>query len=379
MASVVRKRKSKFWYACFSLPDGRRRQVTTRTTDKKKAQKIAWASEEAARMKGTVDQARKIIAKVVEEIQGDVISQESCGDYFAKWKLRRQREVSPGTMARFLDVEKSLKESVGTTWDLPLSDLTPSQLSDWRDTLAGRLAPQTVNVYLKMIRQALNDAWNDGKISSSPAEKLKMMKIPKGGSAKKVFTAEQYLALIKVADSEWEGVIHAGAFTGQRLSDIVSMKVADIEFDWWRFQSRKTGLNLAIPLAAPFLNWYRRWLPERKIASEYVFPELQVKMHEYKGGLSNQFYRLMVTAGIVPPRDNHAVKGVGRSGRRASSELSFHSFRHTCTTWLKASGESESVAMAFVGHESKAVNRSYTHLPESTLLEAMKKMEKFSA
>ncbi len=382
MASVVRKRKSQFWYACFSLPDGRRKQESTRTTDKKKAQKIAWAAEEASRKKATAEQARKIISRVVEEINGELVSNETCAVYFERWKLRRSRELAQATLDRVGDVFKSLGGYLGTGWELPLSDLTQGQLAGWRDGLAARYAPVTVNVYLKIVKQALRDAWSDGILTESPAVKIKMLKTPKGGSGKKVFTTAQYLELIGHADGEWLGIIHAGAFTGQRLSDIVSMKLENIEDGWWRFKSRKTGAEMAIPLARPFVGWYGEWIRSRKIASAYVFPAAH-KIYESSKGkvgtLSNQFYRIMVSAGMVEARDNNVSLGVGRAGPRAASGLSFHSFRHTCTTWLKAQGEPESVAMAFVGHESKAVNRSYTHLPEASLLAAMKKMEKFAA
>ena len=382
MASVIKRRKSPYWVACYSLPDGSRLQRSTRTKDKSKAIQIAITAESAARNKVTSEAARAIISELVERIHGKPVSNESCGEYFARWVDRRSRELAAATVDRFGDVFKSLKEFLGTEWESPLSELTQVRIAGWRDELAGKYAPVSVNVYLKILKQALRDAWSDGILSESPAVKIKLLKVPKGGSGKKVFTTDQYFRLLEHAGEEWKGIIHAGAFTGQRLSDIVSMRLEDIDDCWWRFKSRKTGAEMAIPLAKPFVAWKLAWIKRRKIASAYVFPEAQATLARCGGkpaSLSNKFHRIMEWAGMAEVRDNHASKGVGRAGRRESSELSFHSFRHTCTTWLKAQGEPESVAMAFVGHESKAVNRSYTHLPESALLAAMKKMEKFSA
>lgn len=382
MASVVRKRKSQFWYACFSLPDGRRRQSSTRTTDKKKAQQIAWAAEEAARSKATEDQARAIISRVVEEIHGHPVSNETCGEYFDRWLVRRSRELAGTTIDRMGDVFRSLKGFLGKGWEKPLSELSQAQLADWRDGLAEKYAVVTANLYLKIVAMVLRDAWNDGKIVASPAEKLKALKLPRGGSSKKVFTPEQFQSLISVSDGEWRGMIIAGAFTGQRLSDIACMKLAEIDGDWWRFKTRKTGSELALPLAESFTDWISKWIKARKIASEFVFPDACASIVRCKGkpsSLSNQFYRVMSTAGLVPKRDNNVSKGIGRGGRRESSELSFHSFRHTCATWLKMQGVAESVAMGFVGHQTKAISRHYTHVPETELMAAMKKMERFSA
>lgn len=382
MASVIKRRKSPYWVACYSLPDGSRLQRSAKTKDKSKAIQIAIAAERASRNKITSEAAREIISELVERIHGKAVSHESCGVYFAGWMERRRRELAWTTLDRFKDVFKSLAGFLGVGWEGPLSDLSPALVADWRNELAGRYAPVTVNTYLKVLKQALRDAWIDGKISVSPAEKIQMLKIPKGARGKQVFTSEQYFALIAASAGEWTGIIHAGAFTGQRLSDIASMRVEDVDGDWWRFRSRKTGAEMAIPLASPFREWYRVWISGRKIASAQVFPVSQATLQKAKGkpgALSARFHRLMVAAGLAAERDHKGGKGVGRAGRRESSELSFHSFRHTCTTWLKAQGEPESVAMAFVGHESKAVNRSYTHLPESALLSAMRKIEKFAA
>jgi integrase len=267
-------------------------------------------------------------------------------------------------VARIGDVLKSLAGHLGTGWELPLSDLSQGQIAGWRDGLAGKYAPVSVNVYLKIAKQALRDAWTDGVLSESPAAKIKLLKLPRSGSGKKVFTTAQYFKLLEHGAGEWAGIIHAGAFTGQRLSDIVSMRLEDIGGCWWRFKSRKTGAEMAIPLARPFLAWFRDWIERRKIASAYVFPESQATLARCGGrpaSLSNQFHRIMELAGMADVRDRHAPKGVGRAGRRESSELSFHSFRHTCATWLKMQGVVESVAMGFVGHQTKAISRHYTH------------------
>ena len=383
MASVIKRRKSRYWVACYSLADGRRVQRSTKLQNKSKAIQMAIKLEEAARRNVSKATARKLMSELVEMIHGEVVSNESCAEFFTRWMARRRSEVSHATCQRFADVFQDLKAFLGKKgWEGPLSDLTSGTLSLWRDDLASRLSPQTVNIELKAVKQALKDAWVEGLIAESPAEKIKLMGIRKGGSGKKVFTTEQYFALLAVAEGEWRGIIMAGALTGQRLSDIVAMRRDQIDVDyWWRFESRKTGLQLDIPLARPFIDWYRDWIRERKIASEYVFPESQASVVAMKGKvgtLSNRFYRLMVLAGLVEARRNDKIVGNGRSGTRRHSAMSFHSFRHTCTTWLKAAGESESVAMAFVGHESKSVNRSYTHMPEDALLRAMRQMEKFA-
>ena len=49
MASVRRKPNSKYWYACYDQADGSRTQVSTKTTNRKAAIKIAQEYEDSVR------------------------------------------------------------------------------------------------------------------------------------------------------------------------------------------------------------------------------------------------------------------------------------------------------------------------------------------
>ena len=64
----------------------------------------------------------------------------------------------------------------------------------------------------------------------------------------------------------------------------------------------------------------------------------------------------------------------GRSQARETSEISFHSLRHSAVTMLKASGVSDVLAREIVGHESAAVSRHYTHLTTADLRSAMQRL-----
>jgi integrase len=56
------------------------------------------------------------------------------------------------------------------------------------------------------------------------------------------------------------------------------------------------------------------------------------------------------------------------------SELSFHSFRHTLTTWLKSSGASNALAQMIIGHDSELVSRGYTHLGAKDTVESIRRL-----
>ncbi|MBE7159224.1 MAG: tyrosine-type recombinase/integrase [Rhodospirillales bacterium] len=66
--------------------------------------------------------------------------------------------------------------------------------------------------------------------------------------------------------------------------------------------------------------------------------------------------------------------GAGHSAKRQSSEISFHALRHTATSLLKNTGVSDVVAREFIGHNSAAVSKHYTHIDTDTLRKAADRM-----
>jgi integrase len=54
-----------------------------------------------------------------------------------------------------------------------------------------------------------------------------------------------------------------------------------------------------------------------------------------------------------PAKAEAADNGKGRSAKHQTSELSFHSFRHTLTTWLKSSGASNALAQMIMAMTAK--------------------------
>jgi integrase len=139
--------------------------------------------------------------------------------------------------------------------------------------------------------------------------------------------------------------------------------------------TRKTNRRILIPIAAPLLDYLLK-LPASDDAKAFVFPRAAARLmrsrEEHSGGLSNQFHDILASAGLVQRRSHHkAEDGNGRAARRGSSEISFHSLRHTTTSLLKNAGIPQAVVMDLVGHESKAVSQIYTHVDEAEKRRAM--------
>jgi len=64
---------------------------------------------------------------------------------------------------------------------------------------------------------------------------------------------DELKSILAIADPEWQSLVKFGLYTGQRLSDLVSLTWSqiDLERDEIRLTTHKTGKSLLIPIAAP--------------------------------------------------------------------------------------------------------------------------------
>src|SRR5207245_10184072 len=132
----------------------------------------------------------------------------------------------------------------------------------------------------------------------------------------------------------------------------------------------KTGRRIVLPLMQP-LGDYLASLPASDNPNAFIFPRTASATRT--GTLSNQFREILVDAGLVEPR-GHEATGKGRSQARETSEISFHSLRHSALTMLKASGVSDMLARELVGPESADVSPQYTHLSTDDQSSAMRRL-----
>ena len=143
------------------------------------------------------------------------------------------------------------------------------------------------------------------------------------------------------------------------------------------FQTHKTNRTVLIPIAEPF--W--RYLSgiESRDPNSAVFPNSNQERQDADGEsrrLSAQFRDLLAKAHLISARSKKST-GRGRSVRRTTSELSFHSLRHTATSWLKKAGVPESVVMDIIGHESDLISRNYTHVDDGSKRDALERLPIF--
>ena len=71
MASVTKKSRSKYWFACFRDLQGKQRRVSTKQTDRKKAMKVAEQYEQISQRKLPVHTVRQTLTALAREAYGE--------------------------------------------------------------------------------------------------------------------------------------------------------------------------------------------------------------------------------------------------------------------------------------------------------------------
>jgi len=294
-------------------------------------------------------------------------------DFTTGWLTNKQPEWSERTHEKYTGVINCFLDTLGPMADNEILLLRKVHIAGFQKKVAKEKSPATANTMLKIIRAMLNEARREELIDNNPAELVTVLKIrrPDDDGGRRVFTMKQVKAMLEVAEPEMRLLIRLGLYTGQRLGDLCNLKWGqiDLELGEIRIQTSKTGRRQKIPIAGALrsdLLTLEQGQPENPL-----MPEINAYYQRAKSsGMSKRFRAVMVKAGIVEKR-KHKATSQGRAGPRKVAPYSFHCFRHTLTTMLKAAGVSAPVAQEIIGHDSEAMNRHYTHLDSAVLRDAL--------
>jgi integrase len=380
MASLRKRPESPYWVACFTDPEGRRTQRSTGTTDRREAQRIANQFEDAAgegrRRLLTEARARQVIADIYALANRDTLPSSTVRSFFSSWLKRKELEAGEKTHIRYGVTVMQFLDFLGSRADNDLTHLVSRDIAEFRDSLAAKVSPGTVNTGLKILRAALNQAKRDGLVDLNEAERVTLLKV-RGEAKRRSFTAEELKLILACADQEWRGMVLVGLYTGARLGDIASLRWGNVDLARRQltFHVSKTNKPQSVHLAEPLYR-HLESLQRPEDPETPLFPgaHADYAKNYFNGLLSKRFHAILVAAGLLEPRKNRATGEGGAGVKHRVSKLSFHSLRHTFVSWLKDSGSSDAVARELAGHDSAIVNRNYTHLDDQTKRNALDRL-----
>jgi integrase len=372
MASLRKKARSPFWFACITMPDGRRVQRSTKETLRKPAQAKADEWERLSKERAKARQAHRVIAEIYKASHQEDLPDATVADFVKRWLERRKGEVSPASLDSYKATTSIFIQWLGDKCKRPLADLDTRQFVLFRDAQAARVSPATCNKFIKQLRVVFEDARRDGYIAENPAKDCPRLKVV-SAERRRPFTIEELKEVLKVATDEWRSLILFGFYTGQRLGDlaVLSWNNIDIGAGEIHLRTAKTARMVRIPICGPLMEHIES-LSAVDEPSEHLHPKAAKAF--LKGNspmVSRQFGDLLAAAGVTDRRMHGKSSGKGRAAARVTSDLSFHSLRHTATSLLKNAGVSPAVVQDIIGHDSAEMNTHYTHIELNTKRKAL--------
>ena len=376
MASVVKRKKSKFWTACYTSHDGRQLKRSTKSTDKNQALEIAINFERVEKQakQGAITSAqiKKVLNDVSEKVTGDTLIAPSTEAYLDEWIEGVKARVTPTTFERYKFVVKIFKAHLAEKAKQPITAVTPRDVEAFLNSrLKLGLAPKTAILDLKTINIAFRRAENYNIIPKNPAVVVRPPK--EVCSEREVFAPEEIQKLVKAAPTvEWQTLILLGYFLGARLQDCVQMRWDNVNPDTGmiEYEQKKTAKKVKVPMHYNLLQHIH--FISTFGTSGFLSPKLAGKTPGGRHGLSEVFKRIVVKAGLDPM----VVKG---KGIQMFTKRSFHALRHSFNSALANAGVPEEVRMKLTGHATPIMNSRYTHLQEKTLKDAVTKMPLFES
>jgi integrase len=373
MPYTALKPGSKYWYAFYRDKNGRWRNKSTKLVNQRDAQKVAELLEATATGRYSAHHLKRTFAALYEEFYAEKLPASSVRQFGAIWLKSVKPELSESSYSSYQKTLEVFLSHLGPKADWDIIDIDRREILAFRNHLAKTLSPASTNRYLKIVRMIFKAAERDETITKNPAEFVPIIKDrDTDGPARRPFSLDEIRAVLAVANPEWQSLIKFGLYTGQRLGDMASLTWANIDLgqEEIRFNTRKTGRRMSVPIAAP-LRDHLLSLGGLDSPKAPIHPKAYNLIVEQgrSNTLSKQFIDLLAQVGLREPV-THQRRGAGRSVARRASELSFHSLRHTAVSLLKAAGVPHATVQELVGHESAAVSQHYTHVDREALHKA---------
>ena len=366
MASIRKHPRSPYWIASYRKPCGTATNRSTRLPNdeknRKRALKIAESFEEAYRANDVLQHAAKTLDEISRSLGGPSVGVK-VADYSQQWLDNAKKTKAPATAGgyttsvlrwlQWLEQERMV--------DTLLSRITRPDVIRFRDWVAEESSANAANKDVKIVAQILSAALEDGFLERNVAAKVPALRLEEK-LEREPFTRDDLRALWQAcADSlDWRTMLMLGLFTGQRLTDLASLRWEEVDFERRevRIKTAKTGRDQRCFLPAPLRSWLGQIQP-----AEPTGPICETLYDLDKRYVSKKFVKLLESTNI-----DLKMRKVGNKTFRRKS---FHSLRHTLPTLLIEQGTHARVIQEIIGHDSAEMTKRYSHAERGQIEDAL--------
>ena len=363
MASVRKSNLSPFWLADLRVwkavpghPRGGYDCKTTKSTKlpasepKENAQRLADEMERVGeRPKGKPSRAdfERLVDSLMRAAGVDVPKKEATWREFSDAFLN-ESDAGASSLTKYRGEVGQFTAFLGARASHSLRDITHGDISAfYRGIIASGRSANTARNTTKTVRAVLQRASLLGFIDQNPAA-LVRLKSAGESFTREPFTRAEVGKILKVAKGEERTAVLFGLTYGLRAGDACRRSFNEISTqDGIRViafipeKKSRGGKKITLPLVGEL----------SKIKGEgLITPALAHNQHP--GRFFNQ---VMEVAGI----DRKTTTGTGKG--RATNAKSFHSLRHTISSWLMDTGADQRMRQLVCDHDDPKQNARYTH------------------
>jgi integrase len=367
MASVIKDKRSSYWWARYRDSAGREFTRSTKQKQKARALEVAFTMERMARgevptMGALIKAGREMIERLGQTLDAPSVAEEFRG-YLETLDGSKK---STSTKTEYRAIVKEFMDHLGKWRDKKLTSLTAGDIEKFKaGQNAKGLSAKRVTLKLKLIRSILKKATDAGRIEKNPAL---LVSYEEGeGAGREDFNPSQIKALLRASKGfkkdkgqDWHGLVCVCYYTGARLSDAANLRAGDVHLNdtepFLQFMEKKRK-KLVKRSLHPDLQAYFIGREAGDDPKAFLFPTLAGRGTGGANGLSREFIGLMEAAGI----ERRLLREGSKGGGRAVYNLSEHSLRHATVSQLLEAGVDEGLRMSVVGHDDKDVHRNYSH------------------
>ena len=170
MASIWKHPQSKYFTACFRDHNGRQRRISTKETNRKRAQKLADEYERASRTKRTLKQAQAVLDRLHEELSGEKVVRISFRQYLNDWLKAKEVETARTTMTFYRGSLNKFVQFLGNRSEEAIREITKQDVVAFRNSLIKQVSAKTANHDLKALKMMFKRARRDSVITEDPSE-----------------------------------------------------------------------------------------------------------------------------------------------------------------------------------------------------------------
>lgn len=308
---------------------------------------------------------------LVEQV---VLGSPLFGDYLYMWNEELKDTIAATTYNGYrTQIQRAIMPYFNER-GITLHSITAEDIRLFYKSELKRVNANTIRKYHANIRKCLQEAFEDDKIPSNPADKVKL---PKGDTfVGDYYNKEELLDLLKrVKGTKLEFPVTMAIYYGLRRSEIAGLKWSAVDFNYKTVTIMHTVVYCNVDGKAQVIA-KDRTKTNKSLRTLPLMPEIEemlIKMREeqkankvfLKNFYKEEGYIYVLEDGTPVNPDYITKKFIKFIKEQQLRHIRFHDLRHSCATLMRHEGVKLEDIQKWLGHSQLATTEKiYAHFSE---------------